>query len=534
MERPVLLEAQLSRWPVFATLGVYAVYALGLIWAGSFQLEGERFFVLFDDAMISMRYARHWAEGIGPFYNLDGERVEGFTNPLWTALMALVHLLPLPVRWMSLPVQILGLTLLTLNLLVCWRLARGLAGTAAAWAAGILCAAYLPLNFFGLYGMEVGLLALLLGASVLLLWERREAEPWDVRPWVLLGLATAVRLDMVVPALALAAWRHRNLPGGRRPFLATLGVLAAFLAVQFFWRWNIYGELLPNTYYLKMGGFPVHWRLARGAAMLGKFMLHGGFLFFVAAFWMAWQLRARGAGLLAWAFSAQCAYSVYVGGDAWEWWGGANRYICIVMPIFFVLLGSVLAEIAGWVPRAWRPIALVCLVVLAAVRLNMLDGTTDRLQEWALQRPPLNLDGNAKFTRQAREALAYAAPGAKVTVSWAGTVPYFFPEYHYIDLLGKNDRQIARAPMRGHSGLPGAAQAPAYLRFYPGHLKWDYDYSIGRLKPDVVFDLWTSLEEADPYLRRDYVAKKIGGRTVYYNRNSRLVDWVRLERGASR
>lgn len=41
-----------------------------------------------DDAFISCRYARNLAEGHGLVYNV-GERVEGYTNFLWTVLVAL-------------------------------------------------------------------------------------------------------------------------------------------------------------------------------------------------------------------------------------------------------------------------------------------------------------------------------------------------------------------------------------------------------------------------------------------------------------
>src|SRR5262245_63366246 len=41
-----------------------------------------------DDAFISMRYARNLVDGHGLVYNLDGERVEGYTNLLWTLLLA--------------------------------------------------------------------------------------------------------------------------------------------------------------------------------------------------------------------------------------------------------------------------------------------------------------------------------------------------------------------------------------------------------------------------------------------------------------
>ena len=38
---------------------------------------------MLDDAFISFRYAENWVSGHGPVYNA-GERVEGYTNFLWT------------------------------------------------------------------------------------------------------------------------------------------------------------------------------------------------------------------------------------------------------------------------------------------------------------------------------------------------------------------------------------------------------------------------------------------------------------------
>jgi hypothetical protein len=46
----------------------------------------------FDDAFISFRYAENLVEGRGLVFN-PGERVEGFSNPLWTLLLTLPVLL---------------------------------------------------------------------------------------------------------------------------------------------------------------------------------------------------------------------------------------------------------------------------------------------------------------------------------------------------------------------------------------------------------------------------------------------------------
>jgi len=86
--------SQWVAWAMLVILVAYAVYAAIFIYQSSFVYEGERIFILFDDATISMQYARNLAQGAGPGWNAGGERVEGFTNPLWVAFMALFHLLP--------------------------------------------------------------------------------------------------------------------------------------------------------------------------------------------------------------------------------------------------------------------------------------------------------------------------------------------------------------------------------------------------------------------------------------------------------
>ena len=93
---------------LFAALLVgFLYYAWRYILATSFVIDGTRYYVLFDDAMISMRYAYNLAHGNGLVWNV-GERVQGFTNPLWVLYMALFHLLPLPPAQMGLAVQITG------------------------------------------------------------------------------------------------------------------------------------------------------------------------------------------------------------------------------------------------------------------------------------------------------------------------------------------------------------------------------------------------------------------------------------------
>ena len=62
-----------------------AVAVLTLRIAALAGREGQH--LLFDDAFISFRYAQNFANGLGLVFN-EGERVEGYTNFLWTVLLA--------------------------------------------------------------------------------------------------------------------------------------------------------------------------------------------------------------------------------------------------------------------------------------------------------------------------------------------------------------------------------------------------------------------------------------------------------------
>jgi hypothetical protein len=80
------LRARLAWLVLAAPLAFYVAFIVRT----PITFEGRTYFWLFDDAMISMRYARNLADGHGLVWNA-GERVEGYSNFLWTLVMAAVH-----------------------------------------------------------------------------------------------------------------------------------------------------------------------------------------------------------------------------------------------------------------------------------------------------------------------------------------------------------------------------------------------------------------------------------------------------------
>src|SRR5262249_5143405 len=321
-------------------LAAFLAYAGLFIHRTSFVVGGERYFSLFDDAMISMRYARNLAHGYGLVWNPGGERVEGFTNPLWVLYMAVIHLFPLPPSKTSLVVQVTAAALLALNLI----LVRGIALEATGGSepiglgAAALTASYLPLNNWGLQGMEVGLLAPVLSGCLWLALRSMRDLRFRRAPYVLLGASTLVRADMVVPLGALTLFFIATDAHHRRRHLGwAAAALIVFVGLQTALRLWYFGDLLPNTYYLKLTGYPLLWRVARGVVVTAQFAWRFNIVLFAAPLVLLAQRNVR-AALLLWMFAAQLAYSIYVGGDAWEYWGGSNRYVVIAMPAFFVAL----------------------------------------------------------------------------------------------------------------------------------------------------------------------------------------------------
>ena len=161
--RPDFAAPDILRRALRLLLAAYAIYAGVFIYRTSFVIDGQRWFSLFDDAMVSMRYARNLSEGHGLSWNPGQMPVEGYTNLLWTLWMALLHLLPVPEAQISLLVMLTSEALLLVNLVVVKRIAERLIPDApvVAITAVILTGSFYPLIFWSLRGMEVGLLALL-------------------------------------------------------------------------------------------------------------------------------------------------------------------------------------------------------------------------------------------------------------------------------------------------------------------------------------------------------------------------------------
>src|SRR5688500_675742 len=104
-----------------------------------------------DDAYISFRYARNFARGWGLVYN-EGERIEGYTNFLWTVLLGLGIKVGLPAVGTA---KVLGTVSACGALAIVYQLSRRLRPLRAMPAlATWLCASTLVFAGYGVFGLE--------------------------------------------------------------------------------------------------------------------------------------------------------------------------------------------------------------------------------------------------------------------------------------------------------------------------------------------------------------------------------------------
>lgn len=502
-------------WRTVLPWAILAFAAIGLAW------HVRMYAFVTDDAYISFRYARNWAEGHGLVFNPGDAPVEGYTNFLWVAWLALWLKLGVPPEPVAMASSVAATFILWGG--VAWFGRRLLPAERRGWfvIAPLLLAANRSFCVWASGGLETRWFELFALAGLARAWieSRATAAGAGRRPWasLLLGLACLLRPDgllLLAGTVAVcerragrrARWRSRVLrwwPG----VLLVLGHIA--------WRSVYYGDLLPNTYYAKFGGsFLAAW----GVPWLAWFLVEYGLWFWTPFLWWgarAWRRQAAGLGaIVAIGLVSYVAYLVYAGGDLFEF-----RLLDLVWVPLALLAQSGAAAAAGPVGsrRAVLAAGSILGLIVAGGWLPLLshrafprayvtsfpggnarpDGSRDLappglVPSWV--RPALvpwmwaynglarhltvSLVGlrQEEHARFAAEVVAAGLdlrdlvqqgilpPDTRIALNCVGAIPYL-SRLWTLDRIGLCDRHVARMPRQAGSKLAHAKMAdPEYIR----------------------------------------------------------------------
>lgn len=503
--------------PLLIIISLATAYYTFFIVRSSFVLDGNRYFCLFDDAMISMQYAKNLALGNGLTWNAH-ELIEGITNPLWTLIMSIPHSLSVPHNFTSLYIQCLGAIVLIAQCIIIWKIAEFLFPDKRIIhiISTILTAFYVPLNTWALMGMEVSLCSLIITISVYGILKNKGAN--SLYPYyILLMLGTFIRMDMCIPAcIIITGVALRNKESRLKHLCWGLLLLALSVGIQTIWRYSYYGEFLPNTYYLKMTGLNPLYRITRGLFVSGKFILFFNPFLILLPVLFTLKKKEFAYTLILTLFFTQIAYSTYVGGDAWDWWGGANRYISIAIAPFFIILSASIYTIINRIidkfhsAVRYRTTIYTITVLLLLININFQkDGSS--IATGLLLNQPFGTNDNIANVKVAI-LLNNSDEKARVATVTAGAIHYFTDRTMY-DILGKNDTYIARL----HAIIPNDKNK--YISFHPGHNKYDYNHSIVKTKPDFIIGLDENKPEVKALLK-NYNRDSIWGLVLFSKKDS--------------
>lgn len=363
-----------------------------------------------DDALISVRYARHVAGGVGYRFNPDGPSTDGVTPLPWVFVLApLARGAPFAVlevaKWIGALATALGAACLV------GKLAQAKEQPLEARICGaLLIVGPLPVCAYAASGMETGMATL--GISL-------AAACWSRPRWAAAcaGLAATFRPELGPFAVTVALLATRARADARTPLrlLGALGLAVAPFGACVVARLVLFGRPAPLALSAKPSDLSHGLVYALAAVLVGAVP--------VAALALIFQPRerrdARSMGLGV-AFLVHVVTVVVVGGD----WMPFARLMAPVLPALAFALGAApIPAWRGWVRRLF--LAPACLLLAFTWAHNAPEGRQVSADREALARAAAPLLGRTVAT---------------IDVGWPSAAR---DDVTLVDLAGLTDPEIA-------------------------------------------------------------------------------------------
>lgn len=439
-------ETALLRPSLFARnatqLGSVLLASAAACCALTLLLRGREYWVFtLDDAYITLRYAKHLAQGAGITWNPLGPPAEGYTSALWLLWLALAECVGIGLLVAKASGGLFTFGALLLAAKLCDELTAHMSrnarriGAAVPFLMGI---SYWPLALHAVSGMETGM-SLLTITLVFFSAARVLAQPSTARLRLFAIaqlLASLARPEAALVCAATSSVCLVQLPRAHRARLLRALVLLMALpgALYFAVRYAHYGLLFPLSFYVKAQGQAPLAGLPDVIDFFRPFLSD-------AVWWLVPMplcllaskriLPALAGGLTLVVFFVFPAHIM-----AFE-----GRYLLPLFPLLTVITGTgvaLLAERASSGSRPWLSVLLAAGVALAST-WPFPGHPQERAARWLAYGNQLN---------QAHVALAHDLERfddtgtRRIALLDVGAVGYF-ADWFTIDTFGLNDAQVA-------------------------------------------------------------------------------------------
>ncbi len=386
-----------------------------------------------DDAFVTFRYAENLADGHGLVFNPGAEAVEGYSNFLWLLLLSLLYTFGLPTYATA---KIIGLVSFLLTAAIWYRHFErddnGLSWLTAPLF--LLC----PITaFWGLSGLELGLHALLVTATVV---TRVRRSPWFyvLLPLIVLSRPEGFLVGCVLIVTAAALDRANGLSAGRQLALGATVLIAAMVALTLL-RLAVFGRPLPNTFYVKthettLAGFLELGRMLAVFLPLSATMVWGAVRIFHA------RLRNREMTLFIALFVLQAVVSSLVSPVM-------NFQFRYLVPFLPFMIAVSLHGVSGLKRPSARRLAA------GALALSLMAPLTSVTSVVQFER---NIYAAQKTFIEWSQTLP---DSTTVSLTDIGRIPYY-TKFHYYDIWGLVNKETGR---EGFSAMREFLRLPDYF-----------------------------------------------------------------------
>ena len=444
---------------------------------------------LSDDAYISFRYAENFVSDNGIVYN-EGEIVEGYTNFLWVIIIS-------------------GFKKVGIDLLLGARIISLLSAVGI-----ILLTYYISAHIFSMYGPVSFLSAYLVALNPgFVLWSYSGMETLFFSFFVLSGLTCVLlylqkgSVLMIYYSSVLFLTASLTRPEGVIFFAGSflflfifnrqnslenilvrfkklalpLVIFAVAYGFYFNWRYNYYGQLLPNTFYAKTGfenqqlkGFYYCFKFVRES-------MAAGFLLIFPIYMLKeifGDVRIR---FIFFILGMYVIYIISIGGDNLL----VQRFFVPVIALIFTLVALGIASIMTKLKSSTFLKFILSLFFIVYPLTVLFD--TRAFPMLGVESTLLHYENMKKAGIWLKEN---SLPGETVAVESAGIIPYFSGLKSY-DRLGLNDLHISR------KGKYGEGERD----------KSDEDYIKWTLRPDYLVDAFPTISrQTKPDMARDSIS----------------------------
>ena len=303
--------------------------------------------------MITMRYAENLALGHGLVWNL-GEHIEGYTNFLWAIFLSIPHLLNIDKNYTFAFALFTNAILFFISaILINNTILKTTKSKTITFLSVAIFAFSLPLAYWGSMGFETSLIVLCTSLAIYSLHngiiDRKPIYFFVASISLGVGFLTRDSYAIIIFAIISSFLTLQII--NNKFSLKELFLLALFPAIfkllHLIFRLSYYGEILPNTYYLKAGNWDKLDQISQGSLYaidflflsIGPIIALLSYAFINQKQYFIDLLKKNFAFFVIFCVSIfsialQTFYVVWVGGDVFP----NNRFFVSIMPFVTILV----------------------------------------------------------------------------------------------------------------------------------------------------------------------------------------------------